>query len=115
MNIFNFLESYKKETARLLETHEETKAMSLAVGGNFEAVGLLEYFLLLQNGLQKNHTVIDVGCGSGRLAYFLREYLDGLYIGIDIVPELFQYAEKISNRPDWRFYAPPGLTIQEPD
>ena len=115
MNTFNFLESYKKEIARLLETHEETKAMSLAVGGNFEAAGLLEYFLLLQNGLQKNHTVIDVGCGSGRLAYFLREYLDGLYIGIDIVPELFQYAKKISNRPDWRFYAAPGLTIPEPD
>lgn len=115
MNIPNFLKSYKKQTIDLLKTHEEMKAMSLAVGGDFEAVGLLEYFLHLQNGLQKDHTVIDVGCSSGRLAFQLREYLDGLYIGIDVVPELFKYAEKISNRPDWRFYAAPGLIIPEPD
>jgi SAM-dependent methyltransferase len=115
MNIPNFLKSYRKQTTDLLKKHKEEKAMSLAVGGEFEAVGLLEYFLLLQHGLQKNHTVIDVGCGSGRLAFQLREYLDGLYIGIDVVPELFRYAEKISVRPDWRFYEAPGLRIPESD
>ncbi len=85
------------------------------MGGDFEVVGLLEYFLLLQNGLKREHTIIDVGCGSGRLAFQLREYLKGLYIGIDIVPELFRYAQQISNRPDWKFYAASGLTIPESD
>lgn len=89
--------------------------MSLAVGGDFEAVGLLEYSLLLQNGLKREHTVIDVGCGSGRLAVKLRDYLRGLYVGIDIVPELLRYARSIANRPDWKFYAAPGLTIPEAD
>lgn len=60
-------------------------------------------------------TVVDVGCGSGRLAYQLRDYLSGLYVGIDIVPELFKYAERICNRPDWKFYTAPGLKIPEPD
>ena len=115
MEVPDFSKSYKKQTKELLNAHEEAKAMSLAVGGDFEAVGLLEYSLLLQNGLQKDHTVIDVGCGSGRLAFQLRDYLQGVYIGLDVVPDLFQYAKKISNRPDWRFYAAPGVTIPEPD
>ena len=89
--------------------------MSLAVGGDFEAVGLLEYHLLLQHGLKPNDKVIDVGCGSGRLAYQLRNYLSGSYIGIDVVPELFRYAEKQCNRTDWKFYAAPGLKIPEAD
>jgi SAM-dependent methyltransferase len=107
--------NYQKHIDGLLERHGETQAMSLAVGGEFEAIGLLEYYLLLQNGLQENHTIIDVGCGSGRLAFQLRDYLDGLYIGMDIVPELFRYAEQISKRNDWKFYAAPGFTIPEPD
>jgi len=115
MNISNFLKSYKNHVASLLKTHEEPKAMSLAVGGNFEAAGMLEYFLLIQHGLKKEHTVIDIGCGSGRLAFQLRQYLDGLYIGIDVVPELYEYAKKISERSDWKFYSAPGLTIPEPD
>ena len=83
----DFFDSYKKHTAALLQAHEKSKAMSLAVGGHFNAVGLLEYFLLLQHGLQRRHTVIDIGCGSGRLAFQLREYLEGSYVGIDVVPD----------------------------
>ena len=113
MRLRDFVKSYVTLTTALLSAHDEKKAMSLAVGGHFEAVGLLEYFLLLQNGLQRNHTVVDVGCGSGRLAVQLREYLEGTYIGIDVIPDLFEYARKISNRPDWKFYAAPGLTIPE--
>ncbi len=111
----DFLKSYNRQTKSLLKVHAEKKAMSLAVGGDFEAVGLLEYYLLLQQGLKPADTVIDVGCGSGRLAYQLRSYLSGLYIGIDIVPELFNYAAKICNRADWKFYTAPGLKIIEPD
>ena len=89
--------------------------MSLAVGGDFQAVGLLEYYLLRQAGLQPGHTLVDVGCGSGRLAFHLKDYLQGQYIGLDVVPELFQYAQRKCQRPDWKFYAAPGLTIPEPN
>jgi ubiquinone/menaquinone biosynthesis C-methylase UbiE len=87
----------------------------MAVGGDFESVGKIEYTLLLQYGLQKDHIVIDVGCGSGRLAFQLREFLEGIYIGIDVVEDLFKYAEKICERPDWKFYMAPGLSIPEND
>jgi len=89
--------------------------MSLAVGGDYEAAGLLEYYLLLQNGLRREQAVIDVGCGSGRLAFQLREYLTGLYVGIDVVRELYSYTQKVCDRPDWKFYTAPGLTIPEAD
>ncbi|WP_447938798.1 class I SAM-dependent methyltransferase [Pseudoxanthomonas mexicana] len=115
MKLPHFLSSYLKHSKDLLETHEESEAMSLAVGGDYEAVGALEFLLLKHLGLQPQHQVIDVGCGSGRLAFQLRDHLRGGYVGIDVVPELFQYAQKKCGREDWRFYAAPGTTIPEPD
>lgn len=115
MKLPHFLTSYLKQSKELLETHDEKQAMSLAVGGDFDAVGALEFCLLKQLSLQPEHSVIDVGCGSGRLAVQLKNYLQGPYVGIDVVPELFQYAQRQCNREDWRFYSAPGTTIPEPD
>lgn len=115
MKLPHFLSSYLKQSKELLETHDEKQAMSLAVGGDYEAVGALEFCLLKQQGLQPQHTVIDAGCGSGRLATQLRDYLTGTYIGLDVVPELFRYAEQACGRRDWKFYQAPGTTIPEPD
>lgn len=115
MKLPHFLSSYLKHSKDLLETHEESQAMSLAVGGDYDAVGALEFLLLKHLGLQPHHQVIDVGCGSGRLAFQLRDHLRGGYVGMDVVPELFQYAQKKCDREDWRFYAAPGTTIPEPD
>jgi SAM-dependent methyltransferase len=115
MKLPHFLSSYLKQSKDLLETHTEADAMSLAVGGDYEAVGNLEFMLLKHLGLKPEHTIIDVGCGSGRLAYQLRDYLQGNYVGIDVVPELFQYAQRKCGRDDWRFYAAPGTIIPEPD
>ena len=115
MKLPNFQTSYNKHTKQLVEQHSEGKAMSLAVGGDFEAVGSLEYFLLIQNGLQKQHNVVDVGCGSGRLAIQLRDFLGGEYVGTDVVPDLYQHAQKICDRPDWKFLSAPGLTVPVAD
>jgi SAM-dependent methyltransferase len=57
--------------------------------GDFQATGreFLRYFTEL-GGLQPWHRVLDVGCGIGRMAVPLAEYLDarGSYEGFDIVP-----------------------------
>lgn len=111
MKIPNFLQSYNKQTKELLRKYSKKQAMSLAVGGHFDAVGLLEYFLLIQNGLQKQHNVVDVGCGSGRLAFQLKDFLTGQYVGTDVVPDLYKYAQTICQRPDWKFLSTSGLTI----
>jgi len=46
-------------------------------------------FLVANCGLQPDHAVIDVGCGVGRVAVALTEFLDqrGRYEGFDIVPQ----------------------------
>jgi ubiquinone/menaquinone biosynthesis C-methylase UbiE len=36
-------------------------------------------------------------------------------VGIDVVPELYQYAKQICKRPDWKFLPAPGLTIPMDD
>lgn len=115
MKLPHFLTSYLKHTRELMDTHGEPEAMSLAVGGEFETVGALEFCALKDAGLQPEHSVIDVGCGSGRLAHQLRDFLTGRYVGLDIVPDLFRYAQRLCARSDWRFDVAPGTTIPEPD
>jgi len=90
--------------------------MKLAVGGQFDSFGTLERELLIRYGLQPDGYVIDVGCGSGRLAKPLSQYLPaGKYLGTDIVPELVDYARNLVARPDWRFEVANGLCIPEQD
>jgi ubiquinone/menaquinone biosynthesis C-methylase UbiE len=89
------------------------RAMEQAIGGEFEAMGIMEREILIQHGLRKGDYVIDVGCGSGRLAKPLSDYLEGQYLGIDVVPDLLAHAQTLVDRPNWRFLPAPGLTIPE--
>ena len=70
----------------LMGAHSHDKAMSLAVGGDYEVVGAIEAELLKHYGLGPNDFLVDAGCGSGRLASALASYLKGSYLGIDVVP-----------------------------
>lgn len=115
MELPNYVKNYQRYTKELLQTHDRKQAMSLAVGGEFDAIGKIEYSILVKYGLQKQHTIVDVGCGSGRLAFQLREFLTGEYIGTDVVPDLYEYAQEICGRPDWKFLYVTGLTIPAPD
>ena len=57
-------------------------------------------------GLQPNDYLIDVGCGSGRVAFaFARsDFRDTLrYLGVDIVPEMLAFAAEKCRHPLWRF------------
>jgi len=94
-------------------TLKETAEMF--VGGEFEPFGTLLRETLIHYGLKPDDYLIDVGCGSGRLAKPLSQYLKGKYLGIDVVPELVDYAGKLVARPDWRFEVAKGLTIPERD
>lgn len=98
------------------EESSEERALHLAIGGEFLSVGKLERDLLISLGLQPDQTVVDVGCGSGRLAYPLSQYLTtGSYSGFDVVTDLVEHARKIANRPDWTFAVTNGMVIPVPD
>ena len=108
---------YSTYAARMREGRSQEEAMQLAIGGSFELIGPLERELLKIFGLQTDHYLIDVGCGSGRLARPLMEYLSeqGRYLGIDVVNDLLDHARKIVDRPNWRFELADGFCISEDD
>lgn len=57
--------------------------------------------------LERSSQIVEIGCGSGRLAYPLSGYLNeaGGYVGFDVSKNALRFAERLvaSRRPDFRF------------
>ena len=109
-NVTSYL-SYREYVESLEKKLPADKAFSQAVGGDFVAMGKLEYSLLRSLGLRSGHTVVDIGCGSGRLACQLAPFHEILYIGCDVVPRLLEYAKTLCGRSDWQFHTTNGTSI----
>ncbi len=107
---FHFVEDYERVVAHLVATKPIDEAMSLAVGGLFNEIGEMERDLLKWAGLEHGMSVVDLGCGSGRLAHALGESFDLDYVGIDIVQALLDYAATKSPS-NYRFVLNRSLTI----
>lgn len=62
---------------------------------HFDKIGQHFVNLMIEHaGLRKNSKVLDVGCGTGRLAKPLLEFIDGgLYEGIDINKKYVEYCQ----------------------
>jgi ubiquinone/menaquinone biosynthesis C-methylase UbiE len=110
----HYVRDYRQHVDALLEAHPKERAMSLAVGGEFQSFGIALRDFVIQCGLTESMTLVDVGCGSGRLAFMLR-HMKIDYLGTDVVPKLVKYARTICARPDWRFELVDGLTIPAAD
>lgn len=87
-----------------------SQAMSLAVGGQYESFGFLMREILIGAGLRDSSYLIDVGCGSGRLAHVLSVER---YLGTDVVPEMLAYARTRCSNPAWRFELVSDTVIPE--
>jgi SAM-dependent methyltransferase len=107
----DFNSSYNRHAADLEQRLGTDAGLRAAVGGEFIAVGKLEYYLLRSLGLADGNHVVDVGCGSGRLACQLASFPAIQYTGTDVVQRLLSYAEKLSKRPDWHFIHVGGTSI----
>ncbi len=111
----HFLTTYQDHVKQALSRFSHADAMEHAVGGNFKPLGVLQRNLLLQYGLTSQSSIVDIGCGSGRLAYALRDISDLEYLGVDVVDDLLQYARKLVKRPDWKFVKSTNLTLPASD
>lgn len=108
---FDFSKAYNEHAAQLKNKYTQQEAMSAGVGGEFDNMGFVLADLTRFCGLRPEHFLIDVGCGSGRLAKPLSSFLTGTYLGIDVVPEFLSNARDITGRRDWRFELADGLSI----
>lgn len=102
----NVRPSYQETMSRFLATFDRESAMSYIVGGQYETMGEGLRRLVETHGLKDGDYLIDVGCGSGRLAWALSQskFRDTIrYLGIDIVPEMLEFAAEKCGQPAWRF------------
>jgi SAM-dependent methyltransferase len=88
-------------------------AMEQVIGGGFDVIGGIEAALLRRFGLPERGYLIDVGCGSGRLAKALLDEWRGFYLGVDLVPDLIAHARTVGWRPGWRFEVIDHIDIPE--
>ncbi|MFC2952255.1 class I SAM-dependent methyltransferase [Marinicaulis aureus] len=108
----HYIREYNRLLRNLRKTSaSETETFERAVGGGFKATGATQAKLILGLAPQAPFHLIDVGCGSGRLAYALRNEERVSYTGFDILPDLIGHAEKVCERPDWRFDAIYSLAL----
>ncbi len=111
---FHFVEDYERYVAKLVSTYPLDEAMSHAVGGGpYDLFGQIEVQMLRLAGLREGMRVVDLGCGSGRLACALHAAEDISYLGIDIVQVLLDYAKSMA--PKYEFVMHRGLSIPQPD
>ena len=106
----HFQRDYEALVTRLCSAYPSEQAMSLAVGGDFEHMGDVEYAILKQYGLKSDSYLVDVGCGSGRLTHALaRDRWVGQYLGTDVVRALLKHAHV--GFASYRLVLTDGLTI----
>lgn len=91
----HYVSDYMRLVADLKRHHPLDDAMNMAVGSG-EGVGQIERQIVEYFGLQPKMAFLDLGCGSGRLSAALSE-IDIDYTGVDIVPDLLEYARSKSN------------------
>jgi SAM-dependent methyltransferase len=111
---FHFVEDYERLVADLLAVHPRDEAMAMAVGGSFEQVGRKEVEILAERGVRDGVSVLDLGCGSGRLAIALAASYRLNYVGTDIVQALLDYADEKTPE-DYRFILHRDLSVPVPN
>jgi len=112
----HYIDDYRAYVAEIRERFPDD-AMAIAVGGgDFVRVGTQQVSLLKNFGLTAGHFIVDVGCGSGRLAAGLTQtYGDEItYLGLDVVQDLLDHGRTMAD-PSYRFALNTELTIPVAD
>lgn len=85
--------------SKLYEDHASKAGdPTMSIGdGDFDQVGRFELAILKLEGLRPQHSLLDLGCGIGRLALQAIPYLTtGRYLGLDISPTMIEGAKKLA-------------------
>lgn len=67
-------------------------------GGDFQQIGKMLLSVLIDSGLKPNHSLFDLGCGTGRLSIQALEYLENAkYFGSDISETMLTHARNLTS------------------
>lgn len=79
----------------LYESHAQAEGDDGVGDGDYDVVGEIEFDIVRNEGLEPTSTLLDFGCGNGRLAVHVVPYLEGgQYIGTDIAPTFLRHAAR---------------------
>jgi len=88
----SYLEAYSKHTDLRVSRNPET-----AVGGLWEEIGHLQFYFMRNQGLKRQHSLLDIGCGTLRGGRHFIAYLqEARYFGTDISKEAIVYARQLA-------------------
>ena len=59
--------------------------------------------IIMQDKINKNYSLLDVGCGYGELVNYLPKNKNYTYTGIDLVEEMISYAKKKNQKENFTF------------
>ena len=107
----DFRSGYELLVRKRVRQHGPQKGAERSVGDEFHGMGQLQLLLLQHYGLRPDESVVEVGCGAGRLAVHLARYLKGTYRGFDVVPYLVRHAQRITRNDRFSFAVADGWTI----
>lgn len=103
-----FLTAYSKHTDMRVQCDGYRSAVGAA--HDWERHGLLQFDFLKQQGLKPAHRLLEIGCGTGRLARKVVPYLDwGNYVGVDISRGALVAAREVARVEGWAEQCPQFL------
>jgi SAM-dependent methyltransferase len=86
----DYLEAYQQHTDIRIDHNPQ-----MAIGGDWDLLGNLQFNFLKDEGLQPGSTLLDIGMGTLRGGRFFIEYLnEGNYTGFDISPKAVAYSKQ---------------------
>jgi ubiquinone/menaquinone biosynthesis C-methylase UbiE len=110
--------AYKQKFCNHVVSNGIENAAKLHVGNieNYDKIGCIEaeiikHYVLKRKDMVPKPMLVDVGCGSGRLARYLSDIENLGYLGTDVVDDLVKYSKSLIKRPDWRFESINGFEI----
>jgi ubiquinone/menaquinone biosynthesis C-methylase UbiE len=111
----HFVRDYRHLADDLTFVYGRDQAMAMGVGsGDHAEIGRIEAAILQRHGLGAGSRVIDVGCGSGRLASALAKIEGIAYHGTDVVAAFIAHARAHAPA-HFRFTLCDGLRIPDSD
>lgn len=109
----DFLTAYGMHTdKRIRETGPKA---AIGGGDNWNEHGRLQFDFLRRRGLTPDHRLLEIGCGTGRLARHVVPFLDpGHYVGVDISADAIREATVLSGIEGWGVRYPEFLHLSWP-